>query len=114
VSASYTPSLLAVDLVHAAEFFDLLVQAQMRPPCSLRLSAISQQYFSLRINQPPATSQQYFSLRTNQHQSSATSQTNRLVVKATRTLFEENEAEDQDLSRVVRNGFWLPSQTDSN
>jgi hypothetical protein len=43
--------------VHAAEFFDLLVQARMRPPCSLRLSAISQQYFSLRINQPPATSQ---------------------------------------------------------
>jgi hypothetical protein len=26
----------------------------------LRLSATSQQYFSLRTNQPPATSQQYF------------------------------------------------------
>jgi hypothetical protein len=38
----------------------------------------SQQYFSLRTNQPPATSQQYFSLITNQHQPSATSQTNRL------------------------------------
>jgi hypothetical protein len=44
-------------------------------PCSLGLSATSQQYFSLRTNQPPATSQQYFSLRTNQHQPSATSQT---------------------------------------
>jgi hypothetical protein len=33
-------------------------------PCSLSLSATSQQYFSLRTNQPPATSQQYFSLRT--------------------------------------------------
>jgi uncharacterized lipoprotein YmbA len=47
-------------------------------PCSFGLSATSQQYFSLRTNQPPATSQQYFSLRTNQHQPSATSQTNRL------------------------------------
>jgi hypothetical protein len=37
-------------------------------PCSLGLSATSQQYFSLRPNQPPATSQQYYSLRTNQHQ----------------------------------------------
>jgi hypothetical protein len=49
------------------------------PPCSLGLSATSQQYFSLRTNQPPATSQQYFSLRTNQHQPSATSQTNRVI-----------------------------------
>jgi hypothetical protein len=49
-------------------------------PCSLGLSATSQQYFSLRINQPPATSQQYFSLRTNQHQPSATSQPNRLYI----------------------------------
>jgi hypothetical protein len=40
-------------------------------PCSLGLSATSQQYFSLRTNQPPATSQQYFSLTTNQHQPSA-------------------------------------------
>jgi hypothetical protein len=48
--------------------------------CSLGLSATSQQYFSLTINQPPATSQQYSSLRTNQHQPSATSQPNRLVV----------------------------------
>jgi hypothetical protein len=39
-----------------------------------------QQYFPLRTNQPPATSQQYYSLRTNQHQSSATSQPNRLVI----------------------------------
>jgi hypothetical protein len=36
-------------------------------PCSLGLSTTSQQYFSLRTNQPPATSQQYSSLRTNQH-----------------------------------------------
>jgi hypothetical protein len=48
-------------------------------PCSLGLSATSQQYFSLRTNQQPATSQQYFSLRTNQHQPSATSQTNRPI-----------------------------------
>jgi hypothetical protein len=48
--------------------------------CSLGLSAISQQYFSLTTNQPPATSQQYFSLRTNQHQPSATSQTNRPLI----------------------------------
>jgi hypothetical protein len=63
-----------------------------RPPCmhpggqarssrsSLGLAAASQQYFSLRTNQPPATSQQYFSLRTNQHQPSGTSQTNRLHI----------------------------------
>jgi hypothetical protein len=51
-------------------------------PCSLGLSATSQQYFSLRPNQPPATSQQYYSLRTNQHQPSATSQPNRLKVGA--------------------------------
>jgi hypothetical protein len=43
-------------------------------PCSFGLSATSQQYFSLRTNQPPAISQQYFSLRINQHQPSATSQ----------------------------------------
>jgi hypothetical protein len=49
-------------------------------PCLFVLSATSQQYFSLRTNQPPATSQQYFSLRTNQHQPSATSQTNRLYI----------------------------------
>jgi hypothetical protein len=48
--------------------------------CSLGSSATSQQYFSLRINQPSATSQQYFSLRINQHQPSDTSQTNRLCV----------------------------------
>jgi hypothetical protein len=45
-----------------------------KSPCSFGLSATSQQYFSLRINQPSPTSQQYFSLRTNQHQPSATSQ----------------------------------------
>jgi hypothetical protein len=50
------------------------------PPCSLGLSATSQQYFSLTTNQPPAISQQYFSLRTNQHQPSATSQPNRLFL----------------------------------
>jgi hypothetical protein len=36
--------------------------------CSFGLSATSQQYFSLRTNQPAATSQEYFSLTTNQHQ----------------------------------------------
>jgi hypothetical protein len=51
------------------------------PPRSLGLSATSQQYFSLRPNQPPATSQQYSSLRTNQHQPSATSQPNWLHVR---------------------------------
>jgi uncharacterized lipoprotein YmbA len=49
--------------------------------CSLGLSATSQQYFSLRTNQSPATSQQFFSLRINQHQPSATSQTNRLLIR---------------------------------
>jgi hypothetical protein len=53
------------------------VQTSKPTPCSFGLSATSQQYFSLRTNQPPATSQQYFSLTTNQHQPSATSQTNR-------------------------------------
>jgi hypothetical protein len=48
--------------------------------CSLGLSATSQQYFPLTTNQPPATSQQYSSLRTNQHESSATSQPNRLMM----------------------------------
>jgi hypothetical protein len=48
------------------------------PPCSLGLSATSQQYFSLTTNQPPAISQQYSSLRTNQHQPTATSQPNTL------------------------------------
>jgi hypothetical protein len=44
------------------------LSAQLEPSaCSLGLSATSQQYFSLRTNQPPTTSQQYFSLRTNQH-----------------------------------------------
>jgi hypothetical protein len=67
----------------------------VQPPAlrSLGLSATSQQYFSLRTNQPPATtlrtnqppatSQQYFSLRTNQHQSSATSQTNKHINSTT-------------------------------
>jgi hypothetical protein len=41
---------------------------QQMTACSLGLSTSSQQYFSLRTNQPPATSQQYSSLRTNQHQ----------------------------------------------
>jgi hypothetical protein len=48
-------------------------------PCSLGLSATSQQYSSVRTNQPPATSQQYSSVRTNQHQPLATSQPNRLL-----------------------------------
>jgi hypothetical protein len=57
-----------------------------RPPCSLGLSATSQQYFSLRTNQPAATSQQYFSLRTNQHQPSTTSHLNRLMTSKGKSL----------------------------
>jgi hypothetical protein len=53
-----------------------------RVACSLGLSATSQQYFSLRKNQPPATSQQYFSLEINQHQSSATSVTWALIKRS--------------------------------
>jgi hypothetical protein len=33
------------------------------PACSFGLSATSQQYFSLRTNQPPTIGQQYFLLR---------------------------------------------------
>jgi hypothetical protein len=64
-------------------------------PCSLGLSATSQQYFSLRTNQPPATSQQYSSLRTNQHQPLATSQPNRdqLVVLGQSTKTTVNHVE---------------------
>jgi hypothetical protein len=47
---------------------------QQRAACSFGLSPTSQQYFSLKTNQPPAISQQYFSLRTNQHQPSAKNQ----------------------------------------
>jgi hypothetical protein len=54
-------------------------QSAVVTPCSFGLSATSQQYFSLRINQPPPTSQQYFSLKTNQHQPSSTSRTNMLL-----------------------------------
>jgi hypothetical protein len=53
---------------------------QQPTPCSIGLSATSQQYFSLKTNQPPATSHQYLSLRTNQHQPSVTSKTNRLLI----------------------------------
>jgi hypothetical protein len=60
----------------------------MQAACSLGLSATSQQYFSLRTNQPPATSQQYSSLRTNQHQPSAPSQPNRLKVKFSECHYE--------------------------
>jgi hypothetical protein len=56
------------------QFEEIITQKQS----SFGLSATSQQYFSLRTNQPPAISQQYVSLRTNQHQPSATSQKNRL------------------------------------
>jgi hypothetical protein len=40
---------------------DGAVLLQGRSPCSIVLSATSQQYFSLRTNQSPTTSQQYFS-----------------------------------------------------
>jgi hypothetical protein len=71
---------------HANRGSRVLLRAKSRlsraphTPCSLGLSATSQQYFSFRTNQPPATSQQYSSLRTNQHRSSATSQPNKLTV----------------------------------
>jgi hypothetical protein len=61
--------------------FDFGEYLDQRSACSFGLSANSQQYFSLRTNQPPAIGQQYFSLRTNQHQPSATSQTNRLMFR---------------------------------
>jgi hypothetical protein len=48
--------------------------------CSFGLSATSQQYFSLRTNQPPTITQQYFSLRTYQHQPSTTGQTNMVCI----------------------------------
>jgi hypothetical protein len=35
----------------------LIFRISTHAPCSLGLSATSQQYFSLRTNQPPATSQ---------------------------------------------------------
>jgi hypothetical protein len=63
-----------------------LIESGLRVPSSFGLSGTSQQYFSLRTNQPPATSQQYFSLTTNQHQPSATSQTNRLHIRLTRRV----------------------------
>jgi hypothetical protein len=44
-------------------------------PCSFGLSATSQQYFSLRTNQPRTTSQQYSSLRTNQPPANRTGHT---------------------------------------
>jgi hypothetical protein len=80
-------------------------------PCSLGLSATSQQYFSLRTNQPLATSQQYFSLRTNQHQSSATSQTNRLVVDGVvASLLRARGALPTDENvRKPRHGCWSPA-----
>jgi hypothetical protein len=55
-------------------------------PCSFGLSANSQQYFSLRTNQPATTIQQYFYLRTNQHQSSATSHPNKSAMGPKRPL----------------------------
>jgi hypothetical protein len=55
----------------------------------LGLSATSQQYFSLRTNQPLATSQQYSSLRTNQHQPSATSQPNGLRAKREKVVVQK-------------------------
>jgi hypothetical protein len=69
--------------LHSTEYYiglRLAVSHQTKKltPCSLGLSGTSQQYFSLRTNQPPATNQQYSSLTTKQHQPSATSQPNRL------------------------------------
>jgi hypothetical protein len=76
-----------------ASWGNRLAASRLRPSaCSFGLSATSQHYFSLRTNRSPATSQQYFSLRTNQHQSSATSQTNRLRARLPRIEREEGHA----------------------
>jgi hypothetical protein len=77
-----------------------IIKQKSDTPCSFGLSATSQQYFSLRTNQPPATRQQYFSLRTNQppatrqqyfslrtNQHQGTSQMNR--------LFESKDCKEQ-------------------
>jgi hypothetical protein len=70
-------------------------------PSSLGLSATSQQYFSIRTNQPPATSQQYFYLRTNQHPPSATNQTNRLIMCVGVLLFRcHNYVPPQNLGKL--------------
>jgi hypothetical protein len=71
----------------------------MWPSCSFGLSATSQQYFSLKTNQPPATSQQYFSLRTNQHQPSVTSQTNRLVQVNANLLRKEMDSNNKRIQK---------------
>jgi hypothetical protein len=59
---------------------EVITKKKASTACSLGLSDTSQQYFSHRTNQPPATRQQYSSLRTNQHQPSATGQPNRLQI----------------------------------
>jgi hypothetical protein len=71
---------LVLELSHSTQNSSLAEEkgGKKLTPCSLGLSATSQQYFSLTTDQPPATSQQYFSLGTNQHQPSVTSQKNRL------------------------------------
>jgi hypothetical protein len=69
-------------MVRFVHFHHCFLGVAQQSPCSLGLSATSQQYFSLTTNRPPATSQQFFSLRTNQHQSSATSQTNGLRLQS--------------------------------
>jgi hypothetical protein len=70
--------------------------------CSLGLSATSQQYLSLRTNQPLATSQQYSFLRTNQHQPSATSQPNRAVVPSRRGRVAKKQKKARCRQRVAR------------
>jgi hypothetical protein len=88
-------------------------------PCSLGLSATSQQYFSLTANQSPATSQQYSSLRTNQRQPSATSQPNRLaeasfssvlgdVIWPGRLVFSRHVKVDVLLKTATKTYFPLP------
>jgi hypothetical protein len=72
---------LVLGLVFVRKFFAITRELTLTP-YSLGLSATSQQYFSLRINQSQATNQQYFSIRTNQHQSSATSQMNILQISS--------------------------------
>jgi hypothetical protein len=63
-----------------------------RRPLRVALFArlISHQLAVLFSQNKPATNQQYSSLRTNQHQSSATSQPNRLVVEDHHFFFKKN------------------------
>jgi hypothetical protein len=80
-------------------------------PCSLGLSATSQQYFSLTTNQPLATSQQYSSLRRNQHQPSATSQPNRLIGQSINYRFHDTTESGEHMLRFAIKPYKLENLT---